>query len=87
MNGVGVKGFGITFNRKNGKPVQVLEGYVSVLRMAGMNITPSRDYIVISEDGVVYAYYEGRKNSMPHICKDMEGKKAEEFGIDMGLLR
>ena len=45
------------------------------------NVSASRDFIVFSEEGIVVGYYEGKKNDMPTICRDMEGKRVEEFGF------
>ena len=47
------------------------------------NVSSSRDYIVFNEEGVVVGYYEGKKNDMPTICHDMEGKRVEEFGFSV----
>lgn len=86
MNGVGVKGYGILFTRSTGKPVRTLEGYVTMLKMYGMNnVSATRDYVVVGEDNLIYAYMEGRKDSMPHICKDMEGRNAKDIGIDVTI--
>lgn len=88
MNAVGVKGIGIVFNRKSGKPVTTLDGYVTMLKMYGMqNLTATRDYVVVGmEDNLIYAYMEGTgKGTFPKICKDMEGMNAKEIGIDTSL--
>lgn len=87
MNGVGVEGFGILFNRKTGKVVKCLEGRIPVLKMGAMNgVSASRDYIVLGKDHLCYGYFEGTKDGFPHICKDMVGKKDTDFGIDISLL-
>lgn len=88
MNGVGVKGIGIVFNRKSGKPVTTLDGYVTMLKMYGMqNLTATRDYVVVGiEDNLIYAYMEGTgKGTFPTIHKDMEGMNAKKIGIDTSL--
>ena len=80
------KHYGVLFNRKNGKFVKVLfDDYGSaLLKMLAMgNVSSSLDYIVFNEDGVVVGYYEGKKNDMPTICHDMEGKRVEEFGFSV----
>lgn len=86
MNGVGVKGYGILFTRSTGKIVKALDGNVSMLKFYGMNNTSaSRDYVVVGEDNIIYAYMEGRKGTLPHICNDMVGKNAKDIGIDVSL--
>ena len=56
----------------------------ALLKMFAMgNVSSSRDYIVFNEEGVVVGYYEGKKNDMPTICHDMEGKRVEEFGFSV----
>ena len=83
------KHYGVLFNRKNGKIVKIVkvlfDDYGSaLLKMFAMgNVSSSRDYIVFNEDGVVVGYYEGKKNDMPTICHDMEGKRVEEFGFSV----
>jgi hypothetical protein len=87
FRGIGVQGFGILFNRKSGKIVKCLEGYVSMLKAAGLNgVSASRDYIVLGQDGFCYGYYEGTKGGFPNICKDMIGKRDVDFGIDVTQL-
>jgi len=83
LSGVGVNGYGFTFNRKSGKVIQTLEGNVPMLRMAGMKLSATRDYVVVGKDNLIYAYYEGRKDTMPHICDDMVGMDAKKIGIDI----
>lgn len=86
LNGVGVRGYGILFTRSTGKPVRTLEGNVPMLKMYGMNnVSASRDYVVVGEDNIIYAYFEGQKNSMPIIHKDMVGVDAMEIGIDVSI--
>ena len=79
-----MKHYGVLFNRKSGKVVKILvEQFGSVfLKMYALgNVSASRDFIVFSEEGIVVGYYEGKKNDMPTICRDMEGKRVEEFGF------
>lgn len=85
-NRTGVRHFGVLFNRKSGKVVKTLEdkfgsGFLKMYALG--NVSASRDYIVFSEDGIVVGYYEGKKNDMPTICHDMEGKRVEEFGFSV----
>lgn len=78
--------FGVLFNRKSGKIVKVLEdkfGSAFLKMFALNNVSASRDYIVFNENGIVTDYFEGKKNDMPTICKDMVGKKVEEFGFSV----
>lgn len=80
------KHYGVLFDRKSGKIVKVLfdEYGSALLKMFAMgNVSSSRDYIVFNEEGVVVGYYEGKKNDMPTICHDMEGKRVEEFGFSV----
>lgn len=77
---------GVLFNRKSGKIVKVLEDRngSALLKMFAMNnVSASRDYIVFNMDGVVVGYYEGKKGDMPTICRDMEGRKVEDFGFSV----
>lgn len=79
-----MKHYGVLFNRKSGKVVKTLvdEFGSALLKMFALgNVSASRDFIVFSEDGIVVGYYEGKKNDMPTICRDMEGKRVEEFGF------
>ena len=62
------KHFGVLFNRKSGKIVKVLthdfgDAFLKMFAMG--NVSPSRDYIVFSEDGIVTGYFEGKKNDLP----------------------
>ena len=80
------KHFGVLFNRKSGKIVKVLthdfgDAFLKMFAMG--NVSPSRDYIVFSEDGIVTGYFEGKKNDLPNICDDMVGKRVEEFGFSV----
>lgn len=78
--------YGVLFNRKSGRVVKVLvdEHGSAFLKMFALgNVSASRDYIVFNADGVVVGYYEGKKNDMPTICHDMEGKRVEEFGFSV----
>lgn len=79
-----MKHYGVLFNRKSGKIVTTLVDQFgsAFLKMYALgNVSASRDYIVFSEEGIVVGYYEGKKNDMPTICRDMEGKRVEEFGF------
>lgn len=82
------KFYGVLFNRKNGKIIKTLSGVSSaMLKMFGLqgNVSATRDYLVINgTTGEIIFYCEGRKNDMPKICKDMEGKNINE--ICAGLL-
>lgn len=85
-NRTGVRHFGVLFNRKSGKVVKVLEdkfGSAFLKMFALGNVSATRDFIVFSEEGIVAGYYEGKKNDMPTICHDMEGKRVEEFGFSV----
>lgn len=80
------KHYGVLFNRKSGKIVKVLfDEYGSAfLKMYALgNVSSSRDYIVFSAEGIVVGYYEGKKGDMPKICRDMEGRKVEDFGFSV----
>lgn len=77
---------GVLFNRKSGKIVKVLEDRngSAFLKMFAMgNVSASRDYIVFNMDGIVVGYYEGKKGDLPTICRDMEGRKVEDFGFSV----
>ena len=82
------KSIGILFNRKSGKVVQMIEGYTSILKMFAMgNVSASRDYVIFNREGICEGYFEGKKNDLPNICHDMEGKRVEEFGFSMDMLK
>lgn len=69
--------YGVLFNRKNGKIVKTLVdeyGYAFLQMYAMGNVSASRDYVVFNTDGIIKGYYEGKKNDMPTICRDMVGK-------------
>lgn len=82
------KHYGVLFNRKSGKIVKTLEdlhgsAFLKIFAMG--NVSASRDFVVFNaNDGEIVGYYEGRKNDMPKICMDMEGKNINE--IAEGLL-
>lgn len=81
-----MKYYGILFTRKSGKVVKILEHDFGdgLLKMFAMNnVSSSRDYIIFNSDGIVTAYFEGKKNDFPNICTDMIGKHVEEFGFSM----
>ena len=84
-SGVGVKGYGLEFNRKSGAVVKCLEGNVPMLRMVAMKgIGKSRDYVLVGEDIKIYQYVEGTgANQFPKIHKDMDGMDARKIGIDV----
>ena len=74
--------YGILFNRKSGKAIKMIEQPYGddLLKMLALNITKSsQDFIVFSDDGIVTAYFEGKKNDIPTICEDIIGKSVEEF--------
>jgi hypothetical protein len=78
---------GILFNRKNGKVVKTLTGHSSLLKLFAMNnVSATRDYVVFNADGICEGYFEGKKNDMPTICRDMVGKKAEDFGFSSNVI-
>jgi hypothetical protein len=82
-----MKHYGVLFTRKTGKIVKTLEHdhTDAFLKMYAMgNVSPSRDYVVFNEEGTIEGYYEGKKDDMPTICRDMEGKHIDE--IAKGLL-
>lgn len=81
-----MKNYGVLFTRKSGKVVKVLEDKngSALLKLYAMNnVSSSRDFIVFGEDGIVVGYFEGKKNDLPNICRDMEGKRVEEFGFSV----
>lgn len=82
--------YGILFNRNSGKVVKMLESEhsIALLQLFALqgNVSATRDYIVIDKDGICRGYYEGKKNDMPTICRDMEGKPCEDFGFSMEML-
>lgn len=82
------KHYGVLFNRNKGTIVKTLvdEHGSAFLKMFAMNnVSATRDYVVFNaENGEIVGYYEGKKNDMPTICRDMEGKNIEE--ICKGLL-
>lgn len=76
------KHYGVLFNRKSGKIVKTLvdDHGCALLKMYAMgNVSPSRDYVVFDTNGEIKGYYEGKKNDMPTIHKDMEGKNIEQL--------
>lgn len=80
--------FGVLFNRKSGKIVKVLEGgaFSAMLRMFALqgNVSATRDYVIFDkETGNIVFYCEGKRNNMPNICKDMEGKNIDELCADL----
>ena len=78
---------GILFNRKSGKVVKTLTGHSSLLKLFAMNnVSATRDYVVLNADGICEGYFEGKKNDMPTICRDMVGKKAEDFGFSSNVI-
>ena len=78
---------GILFNRKSGKTVKTLTGSASLLKLFAMNnVSATRDYVVFNADGICEGYFEGKKNDLPNICHDMEGKRAEDFGFSSEVI-
>lgn len=77
------KYYGMLFNRKSGKVVKSIEGLSSaLLKMYALqgNVSSSRDYVVFNgRTGEISFYCEGKKNDMPTICKDMEGKNIDDL--------
>lgn len=82
------RGYGILFNRKSGKVVKVIEGSCALLKLFAMqgNVSATRDYLVLDHTGVCQGYFEGKKNDMPTIRKDMVGMTYEKFNVDMSEL-
>ena len=69
--------YGVLFKRKSGEIVKVMNGYSSALMIGWAltgNIKASEDFVVFDEDGTINFYCEGKKDDMPNVCKDMEGK-------------
>ena len=53
-SGVGVKGYGLEFNRKSGAVIKCLEGNVPMLRTVALRgIGKTRDYVVVGEDNKI----------------------------------
>lgn len=75
--------YAVLFNRKSGKIIKALSGFSSaLLKLYGIqgNVSATRDYVVFnSETGEISFYCEGKKNDMPTICKDMEGKNIDDL--------
>lgn len=75
--------YGMLFVRESGKIRKTLsEEYgCAFLKMWGLNnTTPTTDFIVFDEEsGIIEAYYVGKKNDMPNIEYDMNGKNIEEL--------
>lgn len=75
--------YGVLFNRKSGKIIKALSGFSSaLLKLYGIqgNVSATRDYTVFNnETGEIVFYCEGKKNDMPTICKDMEGKNIDDL--------
>jgi hypothetical protein len=86
-SGVGVKGYGLEFNRKSGEVVKCLEGNVPMLRTVALRgLGKTRDYVVVGTDNKIYQYVEGTgSNQFPKIHKDMDGMDAKKMGIDVSL--
>ena len=88
LRGIGVDGYGLKFYRKSGEVTTVLTGNVPMLRAQSLKgIAKTQDYLILGNDGICYGYYEGKGlREFPTDCKDMRGKTAEEFGINMADL-
>lgn len=81
-----MKHYAILFTRKSGRVVKMLEqGFGdAMLKLWAMNNTSSsRDCIIFDEQGIVTAYFEGKKDDLPNICKDVVGTSVEDFGFDL----
>ncbi len=81
-----MKHYAILFNRKSGRAIKVIEqpyGYAMLKMVALNNTKSSQDCIIFNDNGIVTAYFEGKKNGMPTICQDMVGKSVEEFGFSV----
>ena len=82
--------YGITFQRKSGKVVQIVE-HISgaALKFYGMNnLTAARDFVAFNgSTGLIICYYEGKgKRDFPKIHKDMEGTPITDI-VNAELLR
>lgn len=83
------KHYGVLFNRNKGTIVKTLvdnngSAFLKMFALQG-NVSATRDYVVFNaESGEIVGYYEGKKNDMPTICRDMEGMNIED--ICKGLL-
>ena len=81
-----MKHYAILFNRKSGRAVKVIEQPYgdALLKIVALNTTKaSQDCIIFNDNGIVTAYFEGKKNDIPTICEDMIGKSMEEFGFSL----
>ena len=81
-----MKHYAILFNRKSGRAIKVIEQPYgdALLKIVALNNTKSsQDCIIFNDNGIVTAYFEGKKNDMPTICEDMIGKSVEEFGFSI----
>ena len=81
-----MKHYAILFNRKSGRAIKVIEQPYgdAMLKMVALNSTKSsQDCVIFNYNGIVTAYFEGKKNDTPAICQDMVGKSVEEFGFSV----
>lgn len=81
------KCYGVLFNRNKGNILKSMEAYGSALMQLWAlngNVSSTRDFVIFDEDGEIKFYCEGRKNDMPNVCKNMEGKHIDT--ICKGLL-
>lgn len=81
-----MKHYAILFNRKSGRAIKVIEQPYgdAMLKMVALNNTKSsQDCIIFNDNGIVTAYFEGKKNDIPTICQDMVGKSVKEFGFSV----
>ena len=81
-----MKHYAILFNRKSGRAIKVIEQPYgdALLKIVASYITKSsQDCIIFNDNGIVTAYFEGKKNDIPSICQDMVGKSVEEFGFSV----
>lgn len=81
-----MKHYAILFNRKSGRAIKIIEQPYgdALLKIVALNNTKSsQDCIIFNDNGIVTAYFEGKKNDMPTFCEDMIGKSIEEFGFSL----
>ena len=81
-----MKHYAILFNRKSGRAIKVIEQPYgdALLKIVALNNTKSsQDCIIFNDNGIVTAYFEGKKNDVPTMCQDVVGKSIEEFGFSI----
>lgn len=80
-----MKHYAILFNRKSGRAIKIIEQPYgdALLKIVALNTKSSQDCIIFNDNGIVTAYFEGKKNDMSTFCEDMIGKSIEEFGFSL----